>query len=63
MTDHLKVSAVADKSNIISLAEWRRVQRRLDRMTQRELAMTVDCLIDLVVDLKREVSALKEDGP
>ena len=46
-------------SNITSIAEWRRTQKRLAGMTQRELAMTVFTLIDLVIELLDEVNSEK----
>lgn len=47
-------------SNVVSLAEWRRVQRRLDRMTLPELAMTTYRLIDLMIDLTSHVEELQD---
>ena len=49
-----------DKSNVISLAEWRRVQRRLDRMTLQELAMTTYQLIDLMIDQNSQLQDLQD---
>lgn len=49
-----------DKSNVISLAEWRRVQRRLDRMTLQELAMTTYQLIDLMIDQNSHLQDLQD---
>ncbi len=46
--------------NIISLSEWRRVQRRLERMDMAELAMTTYRLIDLMVDLTSHIQDLQD---
>ena len=51
---------MSDESNIISLSEWRRVQRRLERMDKAELAMTMHRLIDVVIDLARDLEDLRE---
>ena len=47
------------QSNVVSLSEWRRVQRRLDRMTLPELAMATHQLIDLMITLKEDMEELK----
>ena len=47
-------------SNVVSLAEWKRIQRRVNRMTVPELAMTVHQLIDLMLDLTSHVQDLEE---
>jgi hypothetical protein len=49
------------ESNVVSLAEWRRVQRRLERMTLPDLAMTTHQLIDLVIDLTSHLEKLRMD--
>ena len=46
--------------NIISLSEWRRVQRRLERMDMAELAMTTYRLIDLMIDLTSHIQEVKD---
>jgi hypothetical protein len=46
--------------NVISLAEWKRIRNRVNRMTMPELAMTVHQLIDLMIDLTEHVDDLKE---
>ena len=48
------------ENNIISLSEWRRVQRRLERMDMAELAMTTHRLIDIVIDLARDLEDLRD---
>jgi hypothetical protein len=47
-------------NNIISLSEWRRVQRRLERMDLRELAITTHRLIDLMIDLTSHLQDLQD---
>ena len=49
-----------EENNIVSLDEWKRIQRRLERMTLPELAMITHRLIDLMVDLASHVEELKE---
>ena len=51
---------MSDDNNIISLSEWRRVQRRLERMDMAELAMTTYRLIDLMVDLTSHIQDLQD---
>ena len=52
---------MGDESNIVSLAEWKRVKNRLARMTLPELAMTTHSLIDLMIDLNSHLLELKEE--
>lgn len=49
-----------DVSNVVSIAEWRRVQRRLSRMDMPELAMTTYRLIDVMADLVSHLIELQE---
>ena len=51
---------MSDDNNLISLSEWRRVQRRLERMDMAELAMTTYRLIDLMVDLTSHIQDLQD---
>lgn len=47
-------------SNVVSIAEWRRTQRRLDRLTLPELAMSTHSLIDVMIDLANHVEELQK---
>ncbi len=48
------------KGKIVSLSEWRRIQRRVERMDLRELAITVHRLIGVMSDLVSHIEELEE---
>jgi len=49
-----------NNDNVVSIAEWRSLKRRLDSMTLYELAMTTHRLIDVMIDVGGHLEEIKQ---